>query len=75
MKKTEAIKEVLQQGSFSVSEIAQKTGIKPTIVSVYLNHYSEAWGVTKTGLRKSYRYGIGAASSGGEAGEAVAEQA
>ena len=74
MSKAEAIKTVLQQGTFSVGEIAQKTGYPVVLVSVYLSQYKDKWGITKTGVRRSYRYGIGAASGGSEAGEAVAEQ-
>ena len=61
MKKSEQIKGVLQQGSFSVGEISQQTGIPSNVVSVYLSQYAESWGINKTGERKSYRYGIPAA--------------
>lgn len=72
MKKSEQIKAVLEQGSFSVGEISQQTGIPANVISVYLSQYSEAWRIQKTGVRKSYRYGIGAATGGGETGEAAA---
>ena len=74
MSKAAAIKAVLEQGTFSVGEIAQKTGYPVVLVSVYLSQYKQKWGITKSGVRRSYRYGIGAATGGAEVGEAVAEQ-
>ena len=74
MSKAEAIKAVLEQGTFSVGEIAQKTGYPVVLVSVYLSQYKQKWGITKSGVRRSYRYGIGSTGSGGTAGEVVAEQ-
>ena len=75
MKKSQQIKAVLEQGSFSVGEISEKTGIPANVISVYLSQYSEAWGIQKTGVRRAYRYRIGAASGGQEAGEVAAQQA
>lgn len=74
MSKAEEIKKVLEQGTFSVGEIAQKTGYPVVLVSVYLSQYKQKWGITKSGVRRSYRYGIGSTGSSGAAGEAVAEQ-
>ena len=73
MSKAAAIKEVLQQGSFSAKEIAEKSGQPITVVSAYLSQYAGRWNIQKTGVRRSYRYGIQPVGSGQEAGEAVAE--
>lgn len=74
MSKAEAIKNVLQQGSFSAGEIAEKTGYPVVLVSAYLTQYAGRWNIQKTGLRRSYRYAIEPVGSGGTTGEAVAEQ-
>ena len=76
MSKKDQILAVLKTGEHSVVEIAEKTGFPSNLISVYLSQYSKAWGVTKTGLRKSYRYGIGATQGSGEASQAapVADQ-
>lgn len=73
MSKAAAIKAVLEKGTFSAAEIAEKSGQPITVVSAYLSQYAGRWGIQKTGLRRSYRYGIGATGSSQEAGEAVAE--
>ena len=73
MSKAATIKAVLEKGTFSVGEISQQTGIPANVISVYLSQYSKTWGIQKTGVRKSYRYGISAASSSQEASQAVAE--
>ena len=67
MSKAATIKAVLEKGTFSVGEISQQTGIPANVISVYLSQYSEAWGIQKTGVRRAYRYGIGAASGSQEA--------
>ena len=72
MNKAAAIKSVLEQGSFSAGEIAQKSGVPITVVSAYLSQYADGWSIQKTGVRRAYRYGIGATESGQEAGGTAA---